>query len=128
MNIGLIGLISLLIATQSSAIARPHPAPDLEAVGRLRNLKYDHIDDPQDILGHGWITAEFRITRVLRGRAPSRHILIRYLAHTYRREDLPIRLRLRTNINGTYTVCAERGGDGLICGGDTGKRPFPTLS
>ena len=116
MNIGLSSLISLLIATQLSAIARPHPAPDLEAVGRLRNLNYEHIDDPEDLLGHGWITAEFRITRVLRGRAPSRHIIIRYLAHAYRREDVSIRFRLRTNTNGTYTVCAERGGDGLICG------------
>ena len=116
MNIGLSSLISLLIATQSSATARPHPRPDLEAVGRLRNLDYRHIDGPDDGFGHGWITAEFRISRVLRGRAPSRLVIIRYLAHTYRREDLPIRLRLRANTNGTYTVCAEPGGEGLICG------------
>jgi integration host factor subunit beta len=88
----------------------------LEAVGRLRNLHYESIYDPEDILGHGWITAQFRISRVLRGRPTSRLITIRYLAHTYRSERSPIRLRLRANPNGAYTVCAEPGGDGLVCG------------
>lgn len=116
MDIGLSSLVSLFIATQSSATARAYPRPDLEVVGRLRNIDYQTIAEPEDGIGHGWITAEFRISRVMRGRAPSRLITIRYLAHTYRREDLPIRLRLKANRNGTYTVCAEPGGEGLICG------------
>jgi integration host factor subunit beta len=85
-------------------------------VGRIRNLNYEAIDDPEDILGHGWITARLRISRVLRGRPSSRLITIRYIAHTYRSERSALRLRLRANADGTYTVCAEPGGEGLVCG------------
>lgn len=109
-------LLWLIIAAQSPATARPQPPPDLEVVGRLRNIHYEPIDDPEDILGHGSITAKFRISRVLRGRASSRLITVRYLAHAYRSERSPIRLRLRAEANGTYTVCAEPGGEGLVCG------------
>lgn len=116
MSMDLTIFLSLFIATQPPTTARPHPLPDLEAVGRLRNLGYEHIDIPEDAFGHGWVTAEFRISRVLRGRTPSRSIIVRYLGHTYRSENFPIRLRLRANKNGTFTVCAEPGGEGLVCG------------
>lgn len=116
MNAALGNLLWLIAATQSPESVRPQPLPDLEVVGRLKNLDYESIDDPDDLLGHGWITARLRISRVLRGRAKSRLITVRYLAHTYRTEDSPVRLRLRANSNGTYTVCAEPGGNGLVCG------------
>lgn len=110
-------LLWLIVATQSPASVQSPPPPDLEVVGRLKNLDYQLADDPKDILGHGWITAQLRISRVLRGRSPSSLITIRYLAHTYRNESSPVRLDLRANANGTYTVCAPPGGDGALCGG-----------
>jgi integration host factor subunit beta len=116
MNAILGNLLWLTAATQSPANFQSPPPPDLEVVGRLENLDYETIDDPDDILGHGWITAKLRISRVLRGRSPSRFITIRYLAHTYRTESSPVRLKLRANANGTYTVCAPPGGEGLVCG------------
>ena len=111
----------LLLVAMVAAAAQPatglQPPPDLEVVGRLlENVSYESIDDPDDLLGHGWITARFRITQAVRGKPSSRLITIRYLAHTYRNADSPLRLRLRPNANGTYTVCAEPGGEGLICG------------
>ena len=106
----------LVLAMQGSVTAPP-PPPDLEVFGRLqKNLECQLIEDPDDILGHCWVTARFRISRVIRGRAPSLLITIRYLAHTYRLEDRLIRLRLRANSSGTYIVCAEPGGEGLRCG------------
>ncbi|HKT77971.1 MAG TPA: hypothetical protein VJQ78_14655 [Sphingobium sp.] len=109
-------LLWLMVAAQSPTNVQSQPPPDLEVVGRLKNLDYMPIDDPEDILGHGWITAQLRISRVLKGRFPSRSIIIRYLAHTYRAESSPVRLKLRANANGTYTVCAAPGGEGLVCG------------
>ncbi len=108
-------LLWLFVATQTPVTARSQPPPDLEVVGRLKNLHYEPIYDPDDILGHGWITARLRISRVLRGRPASRLITIRYLAHTYRYERSLIRLRLRANAKGIYIVCAEPGGIGLVC-------------
>jgi hypothetical protein len=115
MNAALGNMLWLFFAAQSPAGVRFQPPPDLEVVGRLKNFDYEAIDDPEDLLGHGWITARLRILRVVRGRSPSRLITIRYLAHTYRNESSPVRLRLRGNANGTYTVCATSGGDGLVC-------------
>lgn len=116
MNASLGNLLWLFAAMQSSASVRPQPPPDLEVVGRLKNLNYESIAEPGDILGYGWISARVRISRVLRGHSPSPIITVRYLAHTYRTESSPVRLRLRANSNGTYTVCAEPGGIGLVCG------------
>ena len=107
----------LVLAAQGSVTAATPPPPDLEVFGRLQqNLECQPIEDPDDILGHCWITARFRISRVVRGRAPSRLITIRYLAHTYRVEGRLIRLKLRANASGTNTVCAVPGGEGLRCG------------
>ena len=115
MNGAMSNLLWLLVAGQSPAIPAPPPPPDLEVVGRLRNLRWEHVDDPEDLLGHGWATAEFRISRVLRGRAPSRLITIRYFGHTYLTDRHPIRLRLRANGNGIYLVCARPGREGVVC-------------
>lgn len=116
MNAVIGNILLLTFAAQSPDGGRLLPPPDLEVVGRLKNLEYAAVDDPQDLLGHGWITARLRISRVVRGRSPLRLIIIHYLAHTYRNERLPVQLRLRANVDGTYTVCATPGGDGLMCG------------
>lgn len=109
-------LLAMVLATTGPA-AQPQPPPDLEVVGQIvRNLDYEGTDDPDDLIGHGWITAHFQITQTLRGRPPSRLITIRYLSHTYRRAHATIRLKLRANANGTHTVCAEPGGFRLVCG------------
>jgi integration host factor subunit beta len=110
-------LLLSMVAAAAQPADRPQPPPDLEVVGRLlRNVGYESIDDPDDLLGHGWITAHFRITRAVHGRPPSRLITIRYLAHSYRPANSTMQLRLRADVNGTYTVCAEPGGEGLVCG------------
>ena len=116
MNAAFGNMLWLIFAAQSPVGGRSQPPPDLEVVGRLQNLDYAAVDDPEDLLGHGWITARLHISRVVRGRSPSRLITIRYLVHTYRNESSPVRLRLQANANGTYTVCATPGGDGLVCG------------
>lgn len=111
----LLWLMTASLSPQTDQL--PVRAPDVEATGWLRNISYEAIDDPDDLLGHGWITAEFRISKVLHGRQPpSKLITIRYLAHTYRSTRTALRLRLRLREDGTYIVCAQSGGEGLVCG------------
>lgn len=108
---GLTGLLLLVLPT----LAEARTQPDVEAFGRLQNLSYDPINDPDDLLGYGWITARFKPVRILRGRVATPTITVRYLAHTYWSEDRLIRLRLRPRPSGIYVVCAERDEEGLKC-------------
>lgn len=109
-------ILWFLVATQAPTVVTSQPPPDLEVVGRLKNLGYEAVEDPEDLLGHGWITARLRISRVIQGRSPSRLIIVRYLAHTYRSESSSVRLRLRRSANGAYSVCAAPGSYGVVCG------------
>ncbi|GLR46399.1 hypothetical protein [Sphingomonas astaxanthinifaciens] len=89
---------------------------DLEVVGRLvENVGYRSLDIPDDVLGHGWITAKFRITRVLHGRAPSRLVTIRYFAHAALVKNVRMKVRLRPADDGSYTLCAPPGENGPRC-------------
>lgn len=64
----------------------------------------------------GMITAELRISRVLRGRAPSRTVTIRYIAHMDLPEDSALRFHLRrAPSGGSWVVCKQGGGQGYIC-------------
>ena len=107
-------LFALLLAAAQPPKA-PHPVTDLIVVGRLKNVDYALVDDPDDLLGHGWITAELRVERVVHGTAPSRSLTVRYFAHTYRGEGVPMRYRLRPEADGTYIVCAKPGDVGAVC-------------
>lgn len=108
-------LLSALLLAAAQPTKASHPTRDLVVIGRLKNLDYELVSDPDDLIGHGWIKAEIRIERVLRGRAPSRVIAVRYFAHTYRGEGGLVRYRLRAAKNGTYVICAKQGDLGARC-------------
>lgn len=110
----------ILFAAIAATLATPGtsvPAPqDLEVVGRLvKNVGYRSVDIPDDTLGHGWIAARFRITRVLRGTPPARLLTIRYFAHAALVENSKMRVWLRPGADGAYIVCAPPGDDGIHC-------------
>jgi hypothetical protein len=118
MHVGkLIILLSLYLPTVPYALhgqSRAMPR-DLEVIGRLENLSYSAIDDPEDNIGYGWITARLHISRVLRSRLSARVLEVRYFAHTYWNDRTRMRLRLRVSADGSYLVCAPRGRAGLQC-------------
>jgi len=106
-------------------IAVPHPstgnprgkasgARDVIVIGRIENLSYKLVYDPEDLLGHGWITARLHVTRVLRGYAPSSVLSVRYFAHSYSYGKGDVRLHLRRRSKSTYVICADRG-EGVRC-------------
>ena len=101
------------IATPFTVAAKPSDQPNLKygcsdvvVIGRLKNVEgsYEHIDIEDDILGHGWITAQVRIKKVLKGHEPRRSVQARYLAHTYRVEDRDFVMVLRPVSGGSYTA------------------------
>ena len=108
--------LSLLVAMPAESGPRHQPSGtrDLIVIGRVENLDYKPVYDPEDVLGHGWISARLHVTRALRGSAPASVLSVRYFAHSYRYGDGDVRLHLRRWDNTTYAICADRG-DGVRC-------------
>ena len=89
------------------------PSTDLIAFGHVRTLTYEPLDE----LGmSGVMTARLTITRVLKGRAPSPVLTIKYIAHTDLPADQELRFHLRRAKDGIYLACRDRAGvRGYIC-------------
>ena len=105
---------ALLLST--TAVSGHDPAPEyFDVIGTLKNLDYKSIDDPDDMLGHGWITARLRIERVLSGGKLPGTITVRYLAHTYWQEAAGAQLKLLRDKDGGYFLCAPADATGVQC-------------
>ena len=106
-------LAAALTISSSCAHHVAVPSSDLIVSGRVRTLTYDPLDE----FGmSGVMTARLTITRVLKGRAPSPVLTIKYIAHTDLPADQDLRLRLRRANDGIYLVCKdERAVNGYIC-------------
>ena len=89
------------------------PNADLVVIGHVSTLGYEPLDE----LGmSGVTTARLTINRVLKGRAPSPVLTIKYIAHSDLPADLEIRFHLRRSKDGIYLVCRDpRVGRGFIC-------------
>src|SRR3546814_6111236 len=81
----------LMGALLFGAAAAKEPAADSRYVnvsGRLENLfDYESTNDPDDLLGHGWMTAKFHVARVLSGPRLPPVIIVQYFGHTFRSEE-----------------------------------------
>lgn len=88
---------------------------DFIVIGRLENTRYEHVDDPDDLLGHGWFYAKLHVKRLERGTLPDQEISVRYFAHTWLRDDVDFRFRLRPGENGEFIICQKPGNSGFIC-------------
>jgi hypothetical protein len=114
-RLGLIA-VSLAVVTPTVVAARHNTrsSKDLIVIGTIENLAYEHVDVPDDMLGHGWITARLHVVRVVEGKSPSSTLTVRYFAHTYMYGDRELRFHLRLGRDGTYAVCTESG-EGVRC-------------
>ncbi|MDB5695257.1 MAG: hypothetical protein JWN21_800 [Sphingomonas bacterium] len=117
-GLALIAALSSASSCASTELARDgfdQQSPrDLIVLGRIKTLSYEATNDPDDILGHGWITAELHVRKVISGKPPSRSLIVRYFAHSTFRDDRTFRLRLRRIESGQYLICSE-GGIGARC-------------
>jgi hypothetical protein len=46
-------LLSVFLLAAAQPNKAPQPTRDLVVIGRLKNLDYELISDPDDLLGHG---------------------------------------------------------------------------
>ncbi len=120
MRRGALLLLSLLMSAPAcadgdeadSSEVVPYGCNDVVVVGRVNNLSFTHIEKPDDILGHGWITAQLRIKKLLKGHAAGRILPVKYFAHTYMRENRDFLFVLSPVDGGSYEIIDGRLFDG----------------
>ena len=103
--------IAALCAGAVSAKARDdivYGCSDLVVVGRLAKQDYQHVEIEDDLLGHGWVTADVKVDEVVFGHPRDSKLPIRYFAHTYMREDRDFVFVLRPIENGRHLVRSAR--------------------
>lgn len=88
---------------------------DVEVIGRLKNLSYQSTNDPDDLLGHGFITARLTVDRIISGRMSSKQVKVTYFAHTYLIDNHKFHFKIRRTSDGDYVICANKGGIGIKC-------------
>jgi len=112
--LGLVGCQTVSDWEPSSGFALP--SGDVIVIGRVENVSSEPVDDPHDLLGHGWFSGNLHVSRVESGRLPSRIVPVRYFGHTWLREDVNFRFHLRADEGGRYLICKPPGpGSGLNC-------------
>lgn len=77
---------------------------DTVVIGKLKNDDYQHVDIEDDILGHGWISAELSVRKSVKGNVPQPVVPVKYFAHTYMREDRDFMLVLSEAEDRTYHI------------------------
>ncbi len=92
------------------------PSNDVIAVGNLENLESEPGQySPDDLLGHGWFSARLHVSEVEAGTLTNRIIPVRYFGHTWLREHVKFRFRLRPTEDGDYIICKRPGSAGYDC-------------
>jgi hypothetical protein len=77
---------------------------DLVVVGRVDNLSYTPIDDPNDPLGHGVVEMDISIRRVIRGSPPKRMLRATAVAHATMVESKDFVLVLKPKQDGSFEL------------------------
>ena len=112
--LGLLGCRTVLDRGPPSGFALP--SGDVVVIGQLENLNSESVYNPDDLLGHSWFSANLHVSRVESGELPSRMVPVRYFGHTWLREDVSFRFRLRADEGGRYLICKGPGSpSGLNC-------------
>ncbi|MGF7170745.1 hypothetical protein FHS91_002431 [Sphingobium xanthum] len=65
----------------------PYACDDVVVIGRIKSRTYRPIEDPDDILGHGWIDADIIVRRVVKGSKLPFRLPVKYIAHVNIRSD-----------------------------------------
>lgn len=105
----------LLVAALTPLCARAQPATiedrtlsygcdDIIVVGRIRNGDYAPVHDDEDIIGHGWIDAQIKVKRLVRGTKQPSSLPIRYFAHIHIRDDRDFMFVLSGNSTAGFEI------------------------
>ncbi len=107
-------LIGAMLFSDAAAKQPAADTRDVEVLGRLENLYvYEPTNHPDDLLGHGRMTAKFYVARVLRGPRLPPVVTVQYFGHTFIKNG---RMRLKLRRDGDiYLVCVPTGSVGFQC-------------
>lgn len=76
---------------------------DLVVIGTVQSLNYTPVAT-DDILGHGWVTANIGVRKFIKGSDPRSMLPVRYFTHAYMRANRDFILVLRPDGAGGYIV------------------------
>jgi len=84
-------LIGAMLFSDAAAKQPAADTRDVEVLGRLENLyDYEPTNLPDDLLGHGRMTAKFYVARVLRGPRLPPVVTVQYFGHFHQeRKNAP---------------------------------------
>ena len=78
---------------------------DIAVFGTLHNNDdYQSAEIPDDVIGHGFMTARVKIRRVIFGKVAGRWITISYFGHTYYRDGITSTFVLRPLPDGLWSL------------------------
>ncbi len=110
--------VLLLLVLSACSIAHEDERNELVVVtGKLENLSYESAGIPDDVIGHGYITANLYVSEVHSGLVDAQLLRIEYYNHTYLQEQEGMTFRLKRVDDGTYIACASEGSSGYKCEG-----------
>jgi hypothetical protein len=109
-----VSAVAILITTHAGLVQAASPT-ELIVIGKLTNQSYEHVWDPDDLLGHMWVTGTLRISQVVKGKIPKRVVRVRYFTHAELRQDRSFRFRLIPAEDVDYLICAQPGSSGVKC-------------
>jgi hypothetical protein len=110
----LVSAAATLMTTHASLAEAPS-YPLLIVIGKLKNQTYENVWDPDDMLGHMWVTGTLRVSRVVKGKIAKQVVRVRYFTHAELREDRNFRFRLIPAKDVDYLICAQPGSSGVKC-------------
>lgn len=110
----LVSAAAMLMTTHVSLAAVPS-STQLIVIGKIKNQTYEHIWDPDDMLGHMWVTGTLHVSRVVKGKVAKRVLRVRYFTHAELRDDRNFRFRLIPAKDVDYLICAQPGSSGVKC-------------
>jgi hypothetical protein len=80
---------------------------DTVVIGRVVNGDYEHVENENDLLGHGWFSATLYVEQVVRGSPVPFRIPVRYYDHTFMRRDRDF-LFVLDHTEAGYEIVARR--------------------
>ena len=101
--LAMVGLSPVLAKTDEYRILT-FGCSDRVVVGRVKNGDFHPVIDPDDFLGHGWIDAELKVKRVVKGTKIGPKLQVRYFAHTYMRDDRDFMFVLTSQPDGKLLI------------------------
>ncbi len=109
MKIAKSSLLILIVTGCTSAPFPPelpvaHVCDELAIIGRIVNGDYHPVEDPNYLLGHGWVDAEIVVNKIVEGSWVGGNIPIRYFAHAMMREDKDFLFALSPTESGVYEI------------------------